>query len=67
MPALHYQADLRSVSPDERERIRSTLDTWSIIGTQFTDVPFVFTFFLEDTDPISGIPGIPLELIRQIP
>lgn len=67
MALLHYCVDLRSVSVEERERILELLDQFSVTGSSISKKPFVFTFFLDESEDINQIEGLPLSLIHRIP
>lgn len=67
MGLIHYLIDLRSASPDERARILEAIETHSFSGVSLTNTQFVFTFFLDGTDDINQIPGLPVHWVQRLP
>lgn len=67
MSLLRYSIDLNGVSEEERERILKIIELYAETGPKPTGKRSVFTFFLDESDDVKKVPGLPASLIHQTP
>lgn len=67
MSLLHYLVDLRDVSDEDHHRIEDLLNGIAETGLQITQTPKIYECFFDEKVSVKEIPGLPAEVIHQIP